>query len=233
MQNWLSFQTYCVGLATETRISPDSRRCWGPRCFCAKAEANTPETFQGKFSVAVRGVGCYDGARKREGHPQKFLAGQERTSLTLFSLMPVLPNRHFQRIRRRTCSSFESANQSRPLSSGSLWLSLLAWVRPQLHLAEAIFILKNCNESSVRKPSILLSKSCHSTLICVFSCLIPAECFPIKKPGLRLFPGRDEGGGRGNWICQWKAWSWGLKNPFKSIYFPYRWHADWQKKKTS
>lgn len=92
------------------------------------------------------------------------------------------------------------------------------------------FILKNCNESSERKPSIVFSKSCHSTLICVFSCLIPAECFPIKKPGLRLFPGRDEGGGRGNWICQWKAWSWGLKNPFKSIYFPYRWHADWQKK---
>lgn len=110
------------------------------------------------------------------------------------------------------------------------WLSLLAWVQPRLHLAAAIFILKNCNESSVRKPSILLSKSCRSTLICVFSCLIPAECFPIKKPGLRLFPGRDEGGGRGNWICQWKAWSWGLKNPFKSIYFPYRWHADWQKK---
>ena len=221
MQNWFSFQTYCVGLATETRISPDSRRCWRPRCFCAKTEANTSQTFQGKFSVAVRGVGVGVGISWRgskEGGPSSKMFGCSGN------------NRHFQRIRRRTCSSFESANQSRPLSSGSLWLSLLAWVRPRLHLAAAIFILKNCNESSVRKPSILLSKSCHSTLICVFSCLIPAECFPIKKPGLRLFPGRDEGGGRGNWMCQWKAWSWGLKNPFKSIYFPYRWHADWQKK---
>ena len=91
MQNWFSFQTYCIGLATETRISPDSRRCWRPRCFCAKTEANTTETFQGKFSVAVRGMGVLWRGSK-EGGPSSKIFGWSGKDFFNFIFLDASPS---------------------------------------------------------------------------------------------------------------------------------------------